>query len=408
MTTPILQLDELAAAQNQPEVLINRDLRKLEAVIQLTVLDKDLATPPGSPSDGDRYIVASGATDDWAGHEHEIAYYSGGWRFVTPLQGWIAFVQDEAKFYSYSGTWAELSVGGSGGTSLTVTNLGSPGQIVENTGTLVFSGAEVSDAGNGVAVVTINAGDGGGGGGGSSNPEDHYTIVAEAVANGSTNIVSVGMGTITTAGNTAMGLILPNLDIRRSIQRVVSTSNTSTNSSASFRTSNDSVGIFRSISASPRGGGFRERMIFAFSECRSDQRMFAGLASTSGAFTSNQEPSSQTNIIGIAKDQTDANLQFIHNDGSGSATKIDLGIAWDQPSYFFDFTLECIPPGNSITYVLKELHSGTQLSGSVNTDLPDQNVQLFTHIVANTGSTTSTAVQTHFYRIHREITVPLT
>ena len=31
---------------------------------QNSVLDKDLATPPGSPSEGDRYIVATGGTDD--------------------------------------------------------------------------------------------------------------------------------------------------------------------------------------------------------------------------------------------------------------------------------------------------------------------------------------------------------
>ncbi|NIP67909.1 MAG: DUF2793 domain-containing protein, partial [Planctomycetales bacterium] len=37
------------------------------------VIDKDLTAPPGSPSNGDRYIIPTGATGAWAGHETEIA-----------------------------------------------------------------------------------------------------------------------------------------------------------------------------------------------------------------------------------------------------------------------------------------------------------------------------------------------
>ena len=38
----------------------NEALRTLDALVQLMVLDKDLASPPGSPADGDRYRTAPG------------------------------------------------------------------------------------------------------------------------------------------------------------------------------------------------------------------------------------------------------------------------------------------------------------------------------------------------------------
>ena len=48
--TPNLQLPYLIAAQAQKHVTHNEALRGLDAIVQLLVLDKDLASPPGSPS----------------------------------------------------------------------------------------------------------------------------------------------------------------------------------------------------------------------------------------------------------------------------------------------------------------------------------------------------------------------
>lgn len=92
MTTPILGLTELAAAQSQPEVVVNAAVRGLEAVTQLVVLDITTAPPTGA-AEGDRYIVDIGGVDDFTGHDEDVAYYSGGWHFFTPLPGWRAYVQ---------------------------------------------------------------------------------------------------------------------------------------------------------------------------------------------------------------------------------------------------------------------------------------------------------------------------
>jgi len=71
------------------------------------VLDKDLTAPPGSPDTGDRYIVASPATGDWASHEDDIAQYNGSsWDFTTPsAEDWTTVV-DESMYYTYrSNQW---------------------------------------------------------------------------------------------------------------------------------------------------------------------------------------------------------------------------------------------------------------------------------------------------------------
>ena len=73
MDTTNLKLPYLLASQAQKHVTHNEALRLLDGLVQLAVLDRDLTAPPGSPADGDRYIVASGATGDWAGWDLNVA-----------------------------------------------------------------------------------------------------------------------------------------------------------------------------------------------------------------------------------------------------------------------------------------------------------------------------------------------
>jgi len=75
--------------------------------VQLSVLDRDLTAPPGSPADGDRYIVASGATGDWAGWDLNVALWTdGAWLRLPPRTGWRAWLEDEGLLLVYDGaTW---------------------------------------------------------------------------------------------------------------------------------------------------------------------------------------------------------------------------------------------------------------------------------------------------------------
>lgn len=77
---------------------------------QDSVKDKDLTAPPGSPSTGDRYIVGTGATGAWTGHDDEIAEYDGAnWDFTSPSEGFACLVDDENVVYVYNGSsWVQI------------------------------------------------------------------------------------------------------------------------------------------------------------------------------------------------------------------------------------------------------------------------------------------------------------
>ncbi|MCP5361015.1 MAG: DUF2793 domain-containing protein, partial [Hyphomicrobiales bacterium] len=108
--TTNLSLTLLEQSQSQKEVTMNEALVRLDAVINRGVEDKDLNTPPGSPTAGDMYIVAASATGDWTGYEDRLAYYEQVWRFILPNEGMTIWVNDENRLYSYDGTvWVPAS-----------------------------------------------------------------------------------------------------------------------------------------------------------------------------------------------------------------------------------------------------------------------------------------------------------
>ena len=103
-STTHLLLPYILAAQAQKHVTHNEALRILDGLVQLSVLDRDLTAPPGSPADGDRYIVATGATGDWAGWDLNVALWTdGAWLRLPPRTGWRAWVEDEGLLLIYDG-----------------------------------------------------------------------------------------------------------------------------------------------------------------------------------------------------------------------------------------------------------------------------------------------------------------
>ena len=116
MTTPKLQMPELSAGQAGKEITHNQALAILAQLVQANVVDKDLATPPGSPADGAMYIVAASPTGDWAAHAGHLAFWLasvGAWTFAVPVDGWSVWVTDEALPYTRkAGAWVIDSPGG--------------------------------------------------------------------------------------------------------------------------------------------------------------------------------------------------------------------------------------------------------------------------------------------------------
>ncbi|MDP4021403.1 DUF2793 domain-containing protein [Methylobacterium sp. NEAU 140] len=103
--TPNLGLPLIAAAQAQKHVTHNEALGLLDALVQLACLDKDLAAPPASPADGDRYLVTAAApTGAWAGLSGQVVRFADGvWTGSVPRPGWFAYVVDEADLYVFDG-----------------------------------------------------------------------------------------------------------------------------------------------------------------------------------------------------------------------------------------------------------------------------------------------------------------
>ena len=102
-----------APAGARKHVTVNESLRRLDALVLLAIEDKDATAPPGSPSDGARYIPAATATGAWSGKENTVAHYvDGAWEFYTPREGFIAYVRDEDVFYLHNGSaWVTLASG---------------------------------------------------------------------------------------------------------------------------------------------------------------------------------------------------------------------------------------------------------------------------------------------------------
>lgn len=77
----------------------------IDALAGACVEQRTLGVPPGSPTPGRCYIVASGASRAWAGKADQIAVATeGGWRFIAPREGLRAVVASEAIDAVYRGS----------------------------------------------------------------------------------------------------------------------------------------------------------------------------------------------------------------------------------------------------------------------------------------------------------------
>ena len=109
--TPRLSLPFLSVGQAQKEFTHNESLQTLDALVAGSVEEPPLATPPTSPVPGACYIVASDATDAWAGKSDCVAAWtSGGWRFISPVDGMMLYERSSGTFAAFrDGTW-ELGI----------------------------------------------------------------------------------------------------------------------------------------------------------------------------------------------------------------------------------------------------------------------------------------------------------
>lgn len=167
-TTTSLGITLLEQSQAQKEVTINEAFALIDAIIKGVVLDKDLATPPGTPAVGDAYLVAASPTGAWAGKARSIAYFDQIWRFISPVNDLRIWVADEQTYYAYNGTaWAVSvpAIGNISGNAATATALQTPrtinGVAFDGTANITVTATPANLTGEvtsvGVATTVTNA-----------------------------------------------------------------------------------------------------------------------------------------------------------------------------------------------------------------------------------------------------------
>ena len=107
-----LGLPSIEAAQAQKHVTHNEALKILDALVMLSVADRDLSAPPGSPAAGERLIVKATGTGAFAGKDDQIAHFvDGGWLFYPPDTGWLCYVEDEELLLTWDGSAWQPTIG---------------------------------------------------------------------------------------------------------------------------------------------------------------------------------------------------------------------------------------------------------------------------------------------------------
>lgn len=150
-------------------------------------------------------------------------------------------------------------------------------------------------------------------------------------------------------------------------------------------------------------GGFRLEMTFGVEVTQSTLRLFVGV-NDSGAFTiAATDPSVKTTIIALACDSGDTNMQIMHNDAAGTATKIDLGALFPKTtgaSYRAVFTAAA--NATSVDYEVTRLDGTTaSASGTIATNLP-ANTAILSPIFAVSNGATAAVATLAFLKLQAE------
>ena len=105
-----MNLPFLFAAQAQKEATVNEALARIDSLLAPSVVG-ETAAPPASSADGECWIVGADALDAWAGHDGELAMFTGGtWMFAAPQPGMTVFDQAAAHFRRWIDGWQALAL----------------------------------------------------------------------------------------------------------------------------------------------------------------------------------------------------------------------------------------------------------------------------------------------------------
>lgn len=89
-----------------PAAGLNLAIDTIDALLNTRVTSMALSAPPGSPADGDMYIVKATGTGDWAGHDNAFARYvatGAFWQFYEAgVQAWLVINLADGNLYKWN------------------------------------------------------------------------------------------------------------------------------------------------------------------------------------------------------------------------------------------------------------------------------------------------------------------
>lgn len=189
--------------------------------------------------------------------------------------------------------------------------------------------------------------------------------------------------------------------LRSTTRRSIVTSAASANSASELRIAQtycwrgDSAGL----------GGFFATFRFGCNSAVAGQRLIVGFTSSTAATSTSQSPSSLTSCVFVGNDSGDTNLQIMHNDASGTCTKVGLGASFPVPdstnNAIYELSLFARTNDTEIGWRVVRLDSPVSTSGTITTDLVPSTTFLAPHIYCNNNGVAS-AVILEFYRLYIE------
>ncbi len=182
-----------------------------------------------------------------------------------------------------------------------------------------------------------------------------------------TSLTATGTATASTAASTNMHQASPRVDA------LVTTASAS--AVAGFRT--PLAPLFLSNQTYQGGFDLEFKWGGATGQATGTKREFAGIRANTAAPT-DVNPSTLVSMLGFGFDSADTNMQFMCNDASGTATKVDLGANFVKPTTdranMYLARLFAFPNQTSrVAWWIKNLQTGDVASGVATADLPAVN-----------------------------------
>lgn len=151
-------LNVLAEAQANGHVTFNEAMYLFSVLTRRGVNSRTTTAQPGAPTNGDAYIIPTGATGtDWSGEDGKIGYYvESVWKFIPPKEGMSVHVNDEDLDVKYSGSAWIAQTGGTVVSDITASTTQTQGQ-----GALTGYVNEIGTCANEDDTVTLPAAEAG-------------------------------------------------------------------------------------------------------------------------------------------------------------------------------------------------------------------------------------------------------